>query len=223
MKPADAPLADSDGSGTGSPLWSGVEAGAHTQTQKPNPPPACALRTWSVGLQLAGSGQRSVRMSLYGSQKGLNMAHRVGSKPDLTGSGNQYYAHSEFVQGAGNGFDPYMDGYTYTVTGRSAVGGAAGVAMSGAGGGMRSDFSLNRVYSVYLGSRLFSLGNSSNMHPGRPFPPRLCFIAAHQKALEQFLSQVRDTQGSTTLSMPAVHELMSGTLLQGVIAPVRCC
>lgn len=99
--------------------------------------PLPALHTRSVGPQVAGSGQRSVRMSLYGSQKGLNVAHRVGSKPDLTGAGSHYYAHSEFVQGAGNGFDPYMDGYTYTVTSRSAAGGAAGLAMSGAGGGTR--------------------------------------------------------------------------------------
>lgn len=99
--------------------------------------PLAALRSWSVGLQVAGGGRRSVRMSLYGSQKGLNVAHRVGSKPDLTGGSSQYYARSEFVQGAGNGFEPYADGYTYTVSTRSAVGGAAGVAMSGAGGAMR--------------------------------------------------------------------------------------
>lgn len=100
--------------------------------------PLPALRSWSVGLQVAGPGQRSVRMSLYGSQKGLNMAHGMGSKPDLSGGGSQYYARSEFVQGAGNGFDPYMDGYnTYTVTTRSAGGGAVGIAKSGAGGGMR--------------------------------------------------------------------------------------
>lgn len=77
-------------------------------------------------------------MSLYGSQKGLDIGHRVGSKPDLTGGGSQFYTRSEFVHGAGNGYDPYMDGYTYTTTTRSAGGGAAaGVAVSGAGGGMR--------------------------------------------------------------------------------------
>lgn len=76
-------------------------------------------------------------MNLYGSQKGLNIGHRVGSKPDLTGGGNQFYTRSEFVQGAGNGYDPYMDGYTYTISSRSAVGGEAGIATSGAGSGMR--------------------------------------------------------------------------------------
>eukprot|EP00066_Takifugu_rubripes_P026498 XP_011615764.1 PREDICTED: desmoplakin-like [Takifugu rubripes] len=69
-------------------------------------------------------------MSLYGSQKCLDIGHRVGSKPDLTGGGSQLYTRSEFVHGAGDGYDPYLDGYTYTVTTRSAGGGAA------AGGGM---------------------------------------------------------------------------------------
>lgn len=74
---------------------------------------------------------------MFGSQKGLNMIHRTGSKPDLTGGGSQYYARSEFVQGAGSGFEPYMDRYTYAVSSRSAVGGSAGLAMSGVGGGPR--------------------------------------------------------------------------------------
>uniref|UniRef100_H2SGU8 Desmoplakin b n=1 Tax=Takifugu rubripes TaxID=31033 RepID=H2SGU8_TAKRU len=69
-------------------------------------------------------------MSLYGSQKCLDIGHRVGSKPDLTGGGSQLYTRSEFVHGAGDGYNPYLDGYTYTVTTRSAGGGAA------AGGGM---------------------------------------------------------------------------------------
>ncbi|XP_056893780.1 desmoplakin-A isoform X3 [Takifugu flavidus] len=69
-------------------------------------------------------------MSLYGSQKCLDIGHRVGSKPDLTGGGSHLYTRSEFVHGAGDGYDPYLDGYTYTVTTRSAGGGAA------AGGGM---------------------------------------------------------------------------------------
>lgn len=103
--------------------------------------PLPALRTWSVVLQVADSGQRSVRMSVFGSQKGLNMAHTLDSKPDLAGASSHYYARSDFVQGAGNGFDPYVDGYTYTVSTRSAVGGGAGgLAMSSAGGGMRLEF-----------------------------------------------------------------------------------
>lgn len=70
-------------------------------------------------------------MSLYGSQKGLDIGPRGGSKSDLAGGGTQFYTRSEFVHGAGNGYEPYMDGYTYTLSSRSAGGGAA------AGGGMR--------------------------------------------------------------------------------------
>ncbi|XP_056893779.1 desmoplakin-A isoform X2 [Takifugu flavidus] len=76
-------------------------------------------------------------MSLYGSQKCLDIGHRVGSKPDLTGGGSHLYTRSEFVHGAGDGYDPYLDGYTYTVTTRSAGGGAA------AGGGMRERIRLS--------------------------------------------------------------------------------
>lgn len=71
-------------------------------------------------------------MSLYGSQKGLNGGQRVGSKSDLTGGANQFYTRTEFVQGPGPGFEPYMDGYSYTIR-RSA----ADLGMSGAGGAMR--------------------------------------------------------------------------------------
>lgn len=67
-------------------------------------------------------------MSLHGSQKGLDML----SKADLAGGGSQYYTRTEFVQSSGNGFDPYMDGFTY-MSGRSAGGG-------GGGGGMRCDY-----------------------------------------------------------------------------------
>lgn len=76
-------------------------------------------------------------MSLYDSQKGLNMTRMVGSKGDLTGGGSQYYARSEVVQGGGNGYDPYMDGYTYTVT-KSAGGGMSSMASGMAAGGMSS-------------------------------------------------------------------------------------
>ncbi|XP_076579516.1 desmoplakin-B isoform X2 [Chaetodon auriga] len=68
-------------------------------------------------------------MSLYGSQKALNMGRRVGSRGDLT----QSYARSEVLHGGGNGYDPYMDGYTYTYS-KSSGGGM----MSGMGGGMMS-------------------------------------------------------------------------------------
>lgn len=76
-------------------------------------------------------------MSLYGSQKGLNFGHRVGSKPDLTGGGSPFYTRNEFEQGAGNGYDPFLDGHTYTTSARSAVGGEAGMVTSGAGSAMR--------------------------------------------------------------------------------------
>lgn len=62
------------------------------------------------------------------------MSRRVGSKGDLTGGGNQYYARSEVVQGGGNGYEPYMDGYTYTI--KSSGGGMAGSAMGAMGSGM---------------------------------------------------------------------------------------
>nr|XP_046248698.1 desmoplakin-like isoform X1 [Scatophagus argus] len=88
-------------------------------------------------------------MSMYGSQKALNMGRRVGSKGDLTGAGSYHYARSEVLHGDGNGFDPYMEGYnTYTFS-RSSLGGMAG-GMSGGmmstmGGGM-SGSSLSAVH-----------------------------------------------------------------------------
>lgn len=63
-------------------------------------------------------------MTLYDSQKGLNVIHRVVSKPDLTVGGSQYYARSELVQGAANGFDAHTE--QSAVFGRSAGGAAAG-------------------------------------------------------------------------------------------------
>lgn len=71
---------------------------------------------------------------MFGSQKALNMVHTMGSKPDLTGGGAQFYARSEFVQGGGDVFEPCVDEYTYATTSRSTVGAAAGLAK---GGGMR--------------------------------------------------------------------------------------
>lgn len=95
-------------------------------------------------------------MSVFGSQKGLNMAHTLDSKPELAGASSHYYARSDFVQGSGNGFDPYVDGYTYTLSTRSAVGGGGGtggLAMSSAGGGMRLEFlhksSLLRLFCAH--------------------------------------------------------------------------
>lgn len=76
---------------------------------------------------------------MYGSQKSLN--RRVGSKGDLTGGGGQYYARSDVVHGSGNGYEPYMDGYTTTITRTSMAGGgipAMGGGMASMGGGMTS-------------------------------------------------------------------------------------
>ncbi|XP_044056975.1 desmoplakin-like isoform X2 [Siniperca chuatsi] len=81
-------------------------------------------------------------MSLYGSQKALNMSRRSGSKGDLTGGGTHHYARSEVVHGGGNGYDPYMDGYnTYTFSKTSIGGmggGMGGATISNKGGGMVS-------------------------------------------------------------------------------------
>ncbi|XP_008276404.1 desmoplakin-B isoform X2 [Stegastes partitus] len=66
-------------------------------------------------------------MSMYGSQQGLNMGRRAGSKGDLAGGGNYHYARSEVVHGGGNGYDPYMEGYkTYTFTKSTGMGGGMG-------------------------------------------------------------------------------------------------
>ncbi|KAK9519723.1 hypothetical protein VZT92_022433 [Zoarces viviparus] len=75
-------------------------------------------------------------MSMYGSQKGLNMGRRVGSKGDLTGGGTTYYARSEVVHGGGNGYDPYLDGYNTYNFSKSSGGGMGGGMASGMTSGM---------------------------------------------------------------------------------------
>lgn len=75
-------------------------------------------------------------MSMYGSQKALNMGRRVGSRGDLT----QSYARSEVLHGGGNGYDPFMDGYTYTFS-KSSGGGMMGGMGGGMSGGMVSGMS----------------------------------------------------------------------------------
>lgn len=71
-------------------------------------------------------------MSYYGSQNGLNMNRRAGSKADLSGVGTYQYAQTELVHGGPNGYQPYTDGYnTYSYTKTSSGG------MAGGGGGMR--------------------------------------------------------------------------------------
>ncbi|KAM8874633.1 desmoplakin-B isoform 2-T2 [Spinachia spinachia] len=85
-------------------------------------------------------------MSMYGSQKALNMGHRVGSKGNLTGTGIQYYSQNDLVHAGGHGFDPYNDGFnTFNFSKSSGGGKASGMAsgmgggtMSGMGGGMAS-------------------------------------------------------------------------------------
>nr|XP_019958127.1 PREDICTED: desmoplakin-like isoform X2 [Paralichthys olivaceus] len=89
-------------------------------------------------------------MSHYGSQQGLSMNRRAGSKSDLSGPGTYSYARSEVVHGGGNGYDPYMDGYkslSYSKTTKAVSGGGMTSAtmggrgsgmMSGMGGGMMS-------------------------------------------------------------------------------------
>lgn len=158
-------------------------------------------------------------MSVFGSQKGLNMAHTLDSKPDLAGTSSHYYARSDFVQGAGNGFDPYADGYTYTVSTRSAVGGAGGLAMSSAGGGMRLEFlhksSLLRLFCAR------TCYPSLQKHPETHqicIPGGFClFLSAsllRSCAPEKYLQQVHEIQDF------AVHGLIGLTRLQ-VIVPVR--
>ncbi|XP_062251123.1 desmoplakin-B isoform X1 [Platichthys flesus] len=83
-------------------------------------------------------------MSMYGSQQGLNMNRRAGSKGDLAGPGNYSYARSEVVHGGGNGYDPYMDGsktFTYSKSTKGGTGGGMtsttmGRQVSGNAGGM---------------------------------------------------------------------------------------
>lgn len=159
-------------------------------------------------------------MSVFGSQKGLNMAHTLDSKPDLAGASSHYYARSDFVQGAGNGFDPYADGYTYTISTRSAVGGGAGgLAMSSAGGGMRLEFLHNSsLLRLFCARTCYpSLKKYPETHqiciPGGFFPPTSTSLL-RSCAPEKCFKQVHENQDF------AVHELIGLTRLQ-VIAPVR--
>ncbi|XP_071342655.1 desmoplakin-A-like isoform X3 [Trachinotus anak] len=79
-------------------------------------------------------------MSYGGSQQGLNMGRRAGSRGDLTCGGAFQYTQSEVIHGDGNGYDPYLDGYktfTYTKSSKGGiVGGMAGGMVGGMGGGM---------------------------------------------------------------------------------------
>ncbi|XP_062412010.1 desmoplakin-A-like isoform X2 [Sardina pilchardus] len=69
-------------------------------------------------------------MSLYGSQRGLNISRR-GSRTDLTGGGFPY-ARSEMVGGNGNGFaQEYVEGYNYTYTKGAGSGGQRRSTLSG--------------------------------------------------------------------------------------------
>ncbi|XP_040041126.2 desmoplakin isoform X1 [Gasterosteus aculeatus] len=77
-------------------------------------------------------------MSMYGSQRALNMGDRVGSKGNLTGTGPQYYSQSELVHAGGNGYDTYLDGYNIMNFSKSSGGGMANAMLSGAGGAMMS-------------------------------------------------------------------------------------
>ncbi|XP_034387214.1 desmoplakin-like isoform X2 [Cyclopterus lumpus] len=77
-------------------------------------------------------------MSMYGSQKGLNMSRTAGSKGDMNREGTNHYARSEIVHGGGNGYDPYFDGYNTYSFSKSSGGGMQGGMMSGMGGGMMS-------------------------------------------------------------------------------------
>lgn len=61
-------------------------------------------------------------MSTYGSQKNLSMGRRVPSRGELSGGG-QFYARSEVVQSGGNGYEPFMDGFTGSTFSRTSMGG----------------------------------------------------------------------------------------------------
>ncbi|XP_074492378.1 uncharacterized protein LOC141768198 isoform X1 [Sebastes fasciatus] len=81
-------------------------------------------------------------MSMYGSQKALNMGRRNGSKGDL--SGMQHYARSEVVHmGGGNGYEPYLDGYNTCNFSKSSGGGMMSAGSTGGmgGGGMMRQMS----------------------------------------------------------------------------------
>ncbi|XP_042369607.1 desmoplakin-like isoform X3 [Plectropomus leopardus] len=82
-------------------------------------------------------------MSQFGSQRGLNLQGRsMSSRGDLTGEGG-YYAHSEVLHGGGNGYEPYLDGYTYTFSKSSGgmAGGMSGGTMTGMSGGTMTGMS----------------------------------------------------------------------------------
>ncbi|KAM4548895.1 desmoplakin-B [Odontesthes bonariensis] len=75
---------------------------------------------------------------MYGSQPNLYEKRRVGSRGDLDGGGNYYYARSEMMQGDGPENDPFADRYrTYSVSRTmSKGGGMTGEMAGGMGGGM---------------------------------------------------------------------------------------
>ncbi|XP_070688404.1 desmoplakin-A-like [Pempheris klunzingeri] len=87
-------------------------------------------------------------MSLYGSQKGLNMDRRSGSRGDLSGGAPQHYARSEVMHG---GYDPYMEGgynsYTYTTKSyKGGMGDGMSGGMMGAMGGGMSGATLSAIH-----------------------------------------------------------------------------
>ncbi|KAG7514581.1 desmoplakin-like isoform X2 [Solea senegalensis] len=75
-------------------------------------------------------------MSYYGSQQGLNVSRRAGSKSDLTTGGTYPYSRSEILQGGGNGYDQYMDGFKSVSYSRSSKGGMVCTMPGGMSGGM---------------------------------------------------------------------------------------
>lgn len=100
--------------------------------------PQAAERTggnrWRPGTRCAlCSAHTAARMSMYGSQRGLNMGRRASSKGDL----NHHYARSEVYHGGGNGYDPYSDGYNTYSFSKSTLGGMPGGMSASMGGGMR--------------------------------------------------------------------------------------
>lgn len=75
------------------------------------------------------------------------MSRRVGSRGDLTSGGNYHYARSEVVHGAGNGFEPYTEGYnTYTFS-KTSMGGIPG----GMEGGMMSSSMRGGMQDAMMG------------------------------------------------------------------------
>ncbi|XP_074492381.1 uncharacterized protein LOC141768198 isoform X4 [Sebastes fasciatus] len=90
-------------------------------------------------------------MSMYGSQKALNMGRRNGSKGDL--SGMQHYARSEVVHmGGGNGYEPYLDGYNTCNFSKSSGGGMMSAGSTGGmGGGGMGEMSSGMMREVSSG------------------------------------------------------------------------